>query len=156
MGRKYKFNESPLPGESLLCYYLTLGGEVVFERWLEGEDMGLDVDGNPILYSEFGVEYVAKGWHPPLLLKTRTRTHHFGGDELERQKAEFAFRVERQKRIAAYAAAIEKGEEITFPIDEGRVGECYDKFPYAMMDYMSHPDKQMDFQEFLRNLELSK
>lgn len=156
MGRKYKFCDSPLPGESLLCYYVTIGDKVVFERWLDGEDMGLDVDGNPIMYSDFGIEYISKKWHPPLLLKTRTRTHHFGGDELQQQKAEFAFRISRKERLEAYASAIEKGEEIEFPIDEGRVDSCYRKFPYAMMDYMSNPDKEMDFQEFIRNLELAE
>lgn len=135
MGRKYKFNESPLPGESLLCYYVTLGDKVVFERWLEGEDMGLDVDGNPIMYSDFGIEYISKKWHPPLLLKSRTRTHHFGGDELERQKADFRERVEKTERLAAYMAAAENGEEIPYREDCNLLDARTIEFLMKMRDF---------------------
>ena len=134
MGRKYKFCDSPLPGESLLCYYVTLGDKVVFERWLEGEDMGLDKDGNPILYSDFGVEYTAKGWHPPLLWRGQVRTHHFGGDELERQKADFRERMERVERLAAYAAAVETGGEIPYREDCNLLDQRTVEFLMKMKD----------------------
>lgn len=135
MGRKFKFCESPLPGESLLCYYLMLGDKIVLERWLDGEDMGLDTDGNPILYSDFGVEYPAKGWHPPLLLKSRTRTHHFGGDELERQKVDFRERIEKVERLAAYTAAAEKGEEIPYREDCNLLDARTIEFLMKMRDF---------------------